>query len=110
MSAKVHIQVKSGSQDGEAFSFTEHDTFIFGRMEDCHARIANDDLVSRHHFILEVNPPQVCLRDLGSLNGTYVNRKKFGGRNAGETPEQGAQRRYPEVELKHGDSIQVALQ
>ena len=34
----------------------------------------------RHHFIHEVNPPAACLRDLGSLNGTYVNGKKFGAR------------------------------
>src|SRR2546430_908215 len=98
MSAKVHLHVKSGPQDGKAFTFAEHDTFVFGRMDDCHACIPDDPQASRHHFILEVNPPQACLRDLGSLNGTWVNGTKFGGRKSGETPEQGAKRRYPEVE------------
>ncbi len=107
MSAKVHLQVTSGPQDGKVFSYTEHDTFIFGRMDDCHACIPNDTQVSRHHFILEANPPQACLRDLGSLNGTYVNGKKYGGRLAGETPDEGAKRRYPEIELKPGDVIRV---
>jgi serine/threonine protein kinase len=56
---------------------------------------------------LEANPPHACLRDLGSLNGTWVNGKKFGAREKGETPEKAAKRRYPEVALKHGDRITV---
>ncbi|MFZ3374269.1 MAG: FHA domain-containing serine/threonine-protein kinase [Chthoniobacterales bacterium] len=107
MSAKVQLQIKQGKDAGRIFPFTEHDTFVFGRMPDCHACIPDDGQVSRHHFILEANPPQACLRDLGSLNGTWVNGKKFGSREKGETPEQGAKRRYPEVALKDGDRIQV---
>jgi hypothetical protein len=107
VSAKVHIKVRQGKDTGKVFAFCEHDTFIFGRMDDCHACIPDDSQVSRHHFILEVNPPQACLRDLGSLNGTFVNGKKFGAREEGETPEQGAKRRYPEVAIKHGDLIKV---
>ena len=107
MSATVQLQVSKGKNPGKIFPFTEHDTFVFGRMEDCHACIPDDGLVSRHHFILEVNPPQACLRDLGSLNGTYVNGKKYGAREKRETPEQGAKRRYPEVNLKQGDRIKV---
>ena len=79
----------------ENVAFTEHDTFVFGRMNDCHACIPDDTQVSRHDFILEVNPPAACLRDLGSLNGTHVNGDKFGAREKGETPEQGAKRRHP---------------
>ena len=107
MSAKVHLQIRQGKDVGKIFAFTEHDTFVFGRMADCHACIPDDDQVSRHHFILEVNPPQACLRDLGSLNGTGVNGKTFGGRPKGETPEEGAKRRHPEVALKPGDRIKV---
>ena len=99
MSAKVLLHLHAGSDAGKVFAFAEHDTFVFGRMEDCHACFPDDGQVSRHHFILEVNPPAACLRDLGSLNGTYVNGKKFGARAKDETPEQGAQRRYPEVAL-----------
>ena len=76
-------------------------------MGDCHACIKDDDHVSRHHFILEACPPQASLRDLGSLNGTFVNGKVCGGRKPGETPEQGAKRSYPEIELKHGNIIRV---
>ena len=107
MSAKIHLKISQGKDAGKIFAFTEHDTFVFGRMDDCHACIPDDTQVSRHHFILEVNPPAACLRDLGSMNGTHVNGAKFGAREKGETPEQGAKRRYPEVTLKHGDRIKV---
>jgi hypothetical protein len=109
VSAKVQIKISKGKDAGKLFAFTEHDTFVFGRMDDCHACIPDDTQVSRHHFILEVNPPAACLRDLGSLNGTWINGKEFGARKKGETPEQGAKRRYPEVTLKHGDRIKVGL-
>ena len=103
----VNISITKGCEKGREFSFTEHDTFLFGRMEDCHARFSDDTQVSRHHFILEVCPPKASLRDLGSLNGTHINGKKWGGRAKGETPEEGAKRGYPIVDLKNGDTIAV---
>lgn len=107
MPAKVTLEVTAGPIQGGAFTFDSHDTFLFGRQADCHARLPKDRLVSRHHFLLEVNPPDACLRDLGSRNGTYVNGTKHGGRAANETPEEAASRRYPEVDLTDGDQITV---
>ncbi len=57
--------------------------------------------------MVEVNPPDARIRDFGSLNGTYVNDKKIGSREKGETPEQGQKRKYPEVDLKDGDTIRA---
>jgi serine/threonine-protein kinase len=107
MPGKVKLEVVEGSMLGKQFLFEEHDTFLFGRMPDCHACFPDDERVSRHHFILEVNPPDACLRDLGSLNGTHVNGNKCGSREKDETPEEGAKRQYPEVALKHGDQVRV---
>lgn len=56
---------------------------------------------------MEVNPPHVCVRDLGSLHGTIINGVKHGGRQKHETPEEGARRQYPQVDLHDGDEIQV---
>lgn len=103
----VVLSVTRGPAKGKSFTFTEHDTFLFGRMEDCHARFPDDNQVSRHHFILEACPPKASLRDLGSLNGTYVNGKKWGGRKSGESPEEGAKHQFPVVDLKDGDKITV---
>jgi eukaryotic-like serine/threonine-protein kinase len=107
MQNRVRVEIVDGPLKGRKFEFAEHDTFIFGRAPDCHAQLSDDTYVSRHHFILEVNPPLARLRDLGSLNATHVNNRKCGGRKKGETPEEGAKRKYPEVDLNDGDRIRV---
>src|SRR4029450_10715290 len=81
MPGRVCLAVVAGPIQGRQFAFEAHDTFLFGRSPDCHAQLAEaDGTASRHHFLLEVNPPAARLRDLGSLNGTYVNGTKYGGR------------------------------
>ena len=107
MLAKVILEVISGPIQGRRFEFSEHDTFLFGRHSNCHARLPKDGHVSRHQFILEANPPDVRIRDLGSLNGTIVNGVKYGGRQPDQTPEDVAGRRFAELDLKDGDRITV---
>ncbi len=100
MAGCVRLVVTAGPIRGQRFEFTSHDTFLFGRAPDCHARLAaNDVSASRHHFLLEANPPRARVRDLGSLNGTHVNGARHGGRAAGG----GA----PEVDLRDGDEVRV---
>jgi hypothetical protein len=108
MPGKVSLVVTAGPIRGQRFDFEQHDTFLFGRGADCHARLSPDDAsASRHHFILEVNPPRASLRDLGSLNGTHVNGVRHGGRRIHESPEEGAHRGGTQVEIRHGDEIRV---
>jgi hypothetical protein len=57
MRNRVRLEIIGGPLKGKKFQFAERDTFIFGRASDCHAHLSDDTLVSRHHFILEVNPP-----------------------------------------------------
>lgn len=108
MPGKVTLTVTAGPMQGRRFEFDQHDTFLFGRAPDCHAELPQGDTsASRHHFLLEVNPPRARLRDLGSLNGCHVNGRRHGGRAAGETPEQAAGREFPQVDLRDGDAIRV---
>lgn len=108
MPGRVILEVIAGPLRGQAYAFGEHDTFIFGRGEDCHARLSDKDITaSRHHFILEVNPPDARIRDLGSLNGTYVNGVRYGGRPGHMTPEEGRGLSHPEVDIHDGDAIKV---
>ncbi|MGA2257335.1 MAG: FHA domain-containing serine/threonine-protein kinase [Thermoguttaceae bacterium] len=106
-SSKVILQVVSGPIAGQEFVFDRHDTFLFGRGTDCHARISGDPQVSRHHFLLEVVPPRVRIRDLGSRNGTYVNGERYGKRPASSPGEPAASPCQAEVDLKPGDRITV---
>ena len=48
-----------------------------------------DKIVSKEHCIIERRAQALVLRDLGSLNGTYINGERVNG----------------ERELKHGDDI-----
>jgi len=108
MPGRVCLEVVAGPIQGRQFAFEDHDTFLFGRAPDCHAQLAESDTTaSRHHFLLEVNPPRARLRDLGSLNGTHVNGVKHGGRGLQESPEEAARRPRPEVDLRDGDRIRV---
>jgi serine/threonine-protein kinase len=109
MPGKVKLTVTEGPMKGKEFVYDEHDTFLFGRQKDCHAHLPDDNCVSRHHFLLEVNPPDARVRDLGSLNGTIVNDRKHGGRDASESPEEAAKRQYPEVDLKDNDRVKVGV-
>jgi eukaryotic-like serine/threonine-protein kinase len=86
---QVKLRVIQGPQTGRIFTFDQHDTFMIGRSEDSHFCLPQDRYFSRHHCILEIAPPQCFLRDLGSLNGTFVNGIKV------ET-----------AHLKNGDRIQ----
>src|SRR5437667_94405 len=107
MSGEIVLMVTTKNAPEQAFVFSSHETFLFGRVDDCHICLPEDQQVSRHHFLMEVNPPQVCIRDLGSRNGTYINKQKYGGRAKHETPEEGAKHDYPQVELHDGDEVRV---
>ena len=108
MAGQISLVVTAGPIRGQRYDFSQHDTFLFGRSPDCHARLAaTDTSASRHHFLLEVNPPEARLRDLGSLNGTHVNGVRHGGRRPGESPEEAAARGGAEVDLRDGDEVRV---
>jgi serine/threonine protein kinase len=107
MPPRVRLEVVSGPIAGRQFVFDAHDTLLFGRASDCHARLAEQDgKASRHHFLLEVNPPAARVRDLGSLNGTWVNGTRYGGRGA-LSPEEAARHPWPQVDVADGDTIRV---
>lgn len=48
---------------------------VIGRQTDCQIRIPSGD-VSRHHCEVSVSDGKVAVRDLGSSNGTFVNKRR----------------------------------
>jgi hypothetical protein len=68
------LTVIEGPHQGRQFTLTGHDTFVVGRSPDAHFALADQDrYFSRHHFLIEFNPPLCRLVDLRSRNRTYVN-------------------------------------
>ena len=110
MPASVTLSVTQGTLKGEAFRFDERSTCIMGRSKECHPQLPNDDAhrkISRHHCLLDINPPDIRVRDFGSLNGTYVNGKKIGQRRKDQSLEEAQSQKFPEYDLKEGDEIQL---
>lgn len=68
----VVLRVTEGPHAGELYVFDRHDTFVVGR-KNAHFSVTDDGFLSRHHFLIEVDPPRCLLKDLGSRNGTRVN-------------------------------------
>ncbi len=73
---RVILDVLEGPFKGRSFVFERHDTFIVGRSRFVHCPMPDDLALSRDHFMIEINPPQCELRDLGSTNGTFVNNQR----------------------------------
>ncbi|MEA5576726.1 protein kinase domain-containing protein [Anabaena sp. UHCC 0451] len=109
MSSTVTLTITTGKLSGKQYIFDNRSTCIIGRNDDCNLQIADniDMKVSRYHCLLDINPPEIRIRDLGSLNGTYVNGKIIGQRKAGETPEQVAKDVFPEYNLGNHDQVQI---
>lgn len=110
MPPKVTLTVTQGALAGQAFVFDERTSCIIGRADDCTPKLPNDEqhkTISRHHCLLDINPPDIRIRDFGSLNGTYVNGTKIGQRERGQTAEEGAQGSFSEHDLKAGDEIKL---
>jgi len=101
---RVTLAILEGPMQGKEKLFDEADIFIVGRMDDCHYFLVDDPYLSRHHFLLEINPPDITIRDLGSLNGTFINGKRFGGRAASESPDR-AKPHGDVLALNDGDII-----
>lgn len=71
----VVLEVTAGPHRGLRFEYDRHDTLLVGRGVAANLQLIDDAHFSRHHFLLEFNPPRVYLRDLASSNGTKVNGK-----------------------------------
>ena len=80
--------VKRGPNAGSKF-FLDTDATQVGRHPESHIFL-DDITVSRRHAEIRRGPEGFALADVGSLNGTYVNRE-----------------RVEESELRSGDEIQI---
>jgi len=77
-----------GGRSGETFS-PQGDRTTIGRSPEC-GIFLDDVTVSRRHAVLEQRDGRWLIEDGGSLNGTFVNRK-----------------RVESAELENGDEIQI---
>jgi eukaryotic-like serine/threonine-protein kinase len=110
MAAEVRLTITQGRPEGKVFAFRDRTIGAVGRADDCLLRLPRDPAhldVSRHHCLLDIDPPEIRVRDLGSRNGTYVNGAKIGQRGHGLPPEAVSAFDMPERPLEEGDELRV---
>jgi pSer/pThr/pTyr-binding forkhead associated (FHA) protein len=109
--AAITLTVVKGPMVGQEYEFDHPAVYVLGRAEECYPRLPNNDCyrdISRHHCMLNVNPPELWVQDLGSKNGTYVNGKKIGQRvNVDTTDGTSPVVASGREQLKDGDEISL---
>jgi len=76
MSIAVRLTVLTGPHRNHRFCFCGRNRCPMGRAADCFVQFSGterDQLISRHHCRLDIDPPTIRVEDLGSANGTYLN-------------------------------------
>jgi pSer/pThr/pTyr-binding forkhead associated (FHA) protein len=110
MSASITLTVLNGALAGKRFIFRHPALCTIGRSADCEVRVPNDPEyldVSRHHCLLDIDPPHLRVSDFGSRNGTFVNGVNIGQRLKANGLEFIPVVDLPEYPLKEGDHIRV---
>jgi S1-C subfamily serine protease len=84
MDVKIVLRHQNSSKANqvEEFPATSNAEFLIGRDADCNVRYdeTRDDLVSHKHariVVEKVDPCEIALNDLGSSNGTFVNKHRI---------------------------------
>lgn len=110
MPASVTLRVKNGKLAGKTYVFDEPRRCLIGRGRDCEIRLP-DDLefmtVSRHHCLLDIDPPAIHVRDSGSRNGTYINGMQIGRPASWHLSPETLSRPCFDYDLSQDDELRV---
>lgn len=120
-SGRASVTLTEHTRDGvRVHTFTARTTCLVGRGAECGIKVSSAQRrVSRHHILLDIAPPRLRLRDLGSRNGTYVNGERVLGDPAEHDLADGDEIRIGDVRLRvvlssgsptvptHSDAVQA---
>jgi pSer/pThr/pTyr-binding forkhead associated (FHA) protein len=110
MPANVRLTVKNGKLAGKTYEFDEPCRCLIGRAEDCEIWLPGEPeflTVSRHHCLLDIDPPEIRVRDSGSLNGTFLNGMQIGRPGKWHLPPEALSRPCFDYDLSQGDELAV---
>lgn len=105
MSAAIKLTVITGPHNRVRYCFREKTECKVGRAPDCKVQFngyEKDSLISRHHCILDIDPPRMWIRDLKSTNGTFLNGKPIFSEAMIIISNE-----CPPVEVNHGDMLTI---
>jgi len=108
MTGKIILAHTNSSLAGRELELTQPGRYVLGRSGACDIQLPNTleflD-ISRQHCVLDVGPPLVRVRDLGSRNGTFLNGENI-GTGAGSPEAQTVSLAAPRP-LVEGDELRV---
>lgn len=108
--AQVVLRVIKGCLSDKEYVFDSRATCIIGRSKNCHIKIPNNKEfkdISRYHCLLEIKPPEIWIKDSGSLHGTFVNNECIGQRKKNQGTSEELPVKLSEYRLKNGDLIRL---
>jgi pSer/pThr/pTyr-binding forkhead associated (FHA) protein len=104
----VILKAVEGKLEGQEFVIPNGGRCVVGRARDCSVRLPKENwMASRHHCAVAVDAPLVLVRDLGSLNGTFVNGESIGQRSRWQTAEEALHEEHVARALGEGDEIGI---
>jgi O-antigen/teichoic acid export membrane protein len=110
MRPQVILTIASGELKGKQLIFEEPTSYTIGRAKNCNLCLPDSDSysgISRYHCLLEIDPPHVQIRDLGSTNGTLVNGQLLGETKFEENPLLDSLNSQVNCQLRSGDEINI---
>ena len=104
MPAKILLTMIGGPIQGTRYRFDERMLCLIGRAGSCTLQLTGEagEGVSRHHCLLDLQPPSAFIRDLASRNGTLLN-----GVNIGKTERNQDNSTLETHSLASGDVFQI---
>ncbi len=107
MPAAITLAVMQGHLPAKKYVFSDRSVYLVGRDGECHLAVPPTDdnvSISRLHCLLDICPPDIRIKDLGSKFGTFVNDRKIGQR---ESEDQRGKPLFPEHDLKDQDTVRL---
>ena len=80
MKYNATFKVIRGKDKGKKwrYSFSDDKTVVLGRLKGCHI-LLRDKKISQSHCLIQIQNGILCIIDMGSLHGSYVNKQKTQG-------------------------------
>jgi pSer/pThr/pTyr-binding forkhead associated (FHA) protein len=110
MAASITLRIKNGKLAGKTYEFHDLERCLIGRAKDCEIRLPNEAeylTASRHHCLLDIDPPALRVRDSGSRNGTLLNGMQIGRPKTWNLPPEMDSQPCFFYDLNDGDELTV---
>jgi serine/threonine-protein kinase len=106
---QVVLEIVEGSLQGNQYYFDYPMRVLVGRAYGCDIQVPDDMEnadVARYHCILDVDPPHIHVRDLGSHMSTILNGSPIGPPSLGSLAEA-ASEETTDGEMTDGDELRI---